>query len=144
MKEATAQKNTLLKNAQANAESNFFKRVFFSPTQENFFPSLPFLLNLFFHRTGFVRNRTDITSYVNHFGQSVCKLNTTTLRTDRRATDNKGFKKLAVQWLIEHLCFVLSVVLVDSFVLRNRQLLKPPKRYTHPRAAERAGAPPRT
>jgi len=28
------QKNTLLKNAQANCESNFFKRVFFSPTQE--------------------------------------------------------------------------------------------------------------
>ena len=35
---ATAQKNTLLKNAQANAEGNFFKRVFFSPTQEEIFP----------------------------------------------------------------------------------------------------------
>jgi len=30
----THEKNTLFKNAQANAESNFFKRVFFSPTQE--------------------------------------------------------------------------------------------------------------
>jgi spore germination protein YaaH len=39
--------------------------------------------------------------------------------------DNSGFKKLAVQWLNEHLCFVSSVVLADSFVLRNRQLLKP-------------------
>jgi hypothetical protein len=26
-------------------------------------------------------------------------------------TDNSGFKKLAVQWLIEHLCFVSSAVL---------------------------------
>jgi hypothetical protein len=49
-------------------------------------------------------------------------------RTEAR-TDNSGFKKLAVQWLIEHLCFVSSSVLADSFVLRNRQLLKPAKRY---------------
>ena len=47
----------------------------------------------------------------------------------RRAAANSGFKKLAVQWLIEHLCFVSSGVLADSFVLRNRQLLKPAKRY---------------
>jgi hypothetical protein len=47
-------------------------------------------------------------------------------------TDNSGFKKLAVQWLIEHLCFVSSSVLADSFVLRNRQLLKPAKRYMIP------------
>ena len=31
------QKNTLLKNAQANAASNFFKRVFFSPPREEFY-----------------------------------------------------------------------------------------------------------
>jgi hypothetical protein len=47
----------------------------------------------------------------------------------RRAACNSGFKKLAVQWLDEHLCFVSSAVLADSFVLRNRQLLKPAKRY---------------
>lgn len=52
----------------------------------------------------------------------------TLLRTDRRAADNSGFKKLAAQWLIEHLCFVSSVVLADSFVPRNRQLLKPANR----------------
>lgn len=54
-KKATAQKNTLLKNAQANAESNFFKRVFFSPPQEEiqiiFFPTLRFFNYLFFQRT---------------------------------------------------------------------------------------------
>ena len=43
-------------------------------------------------------------------------------------TANSGFKKLAVQWLNEVLCFVSDVVLADSFVLRNRQLLKPTKR----------------
>jgi hypothetical protein len=53
--------------------------------------------------------------------------------SDRResTTGNSGFKKLAVQWLNEHLCFVSSVVLADSFVLRNRQLLKPAKRYQY-------------
>ena len=61
-----------------------------------------------------------------HGGQ--CKLDTTTLRTERKAADNSGFKKLAVQWLIEALCFVSSFVVADSFRLRNRQLLKPAKR----------------
>jgi len=36
---------------------------------------------------------------------------------------NSTYKKLAVQWLNEALCFVSSVVLADSLVLRNRQLL---------------------
>jgi len=43
-------------------------------------------------------------------------------------TDNKGLAKVAVQWLIEHLCFVSSAVLVDSFVLRIRHLRQAPKR----------------
>ena len=50
--------------------------------------------------------------------------------TEKEArTGNSGFKKLAVQWLIEHLCFVSSSVVADSFVLRYRQLLKPTNRY---------------
>jgi hypothetical protein len=44
---------------------------------------------------------------------------------DRRATDNSRFKKLAVQWLIEHLRFVSSAVVADSFRPRNRQLPSP-------------------
>ena len=82
------QKNTLLKNAQANAKGNFFKRVFFSPTQEEFFPPL-FFLFFFRYRTGSVLNLTDIASNVNLFGQSACKLDTTPLRTDRRASGNR-------------------------------------------------------
>jgi hypothetical protein len=36
---------------------------------------------------------------------------------------NSTYKKLAVQCLNEALCFVSSLVLADSFRLRNRQLL---------------------
>ncbi len=46
---------------------------------------------------------------------------------------NSGFKKLAVQWLNEVLCFVSSSVVADSLVLRNRQLLKPAKRSSNRR-----------
>lgn len=74
--------------AQINIESKACKRVFFSSTQENFFPSLPFLLNLFSKRKGFVSNLTDSVPNVNLFRQSVCGLDTTHLRTGRRASGN--------------------------------------------------------
>jgi hypothetical protein len=49
---------------------------------------------------------------------------------DREArTANSTYKKLAVQWLNEVLCFVSSSVVADSFRLRNRQLLVAAKRY---------------
>ena len=41
---------------------------------------------------------------------------------------NSTYKKLAVQWLNEVLCFVSSSMVSDSFVLRNRQLLVAAKR----------------
>jgi hypothetical protein len=44
------------------------------------------------------------------------------------AAANSTYKKLAVQWLNEALCFVSSSVLADSLVLRNRQLLVAAKR----------------
>jgi hypothetical protein len=47
----------------------------------------------------------------------------------RKTTANSTYKKLAVQWLNEALCFVSSSVLADSLVLRNRQLLVAAKRY---------------
>jgi hypothetical protein len=43
---------------------------------------------------------------------------------------NSTYKKLAVQWLNEVLCFVSSSVVADSFVLRNRQLLVAANRYS--------------
>ncbi len=47
---------------------------------------------------------------------------------NKQRTANSTYKKLAVQWLIEALCFVSSLVVTDSFVLRNRQLLVAAKR----------------
>ena len=48
---------------------------------------------------------------------------------DRRAACNSTYKKLAVQWLNEALCFVSSSLVADSFRLRNRQLLVAAIRY---------------
>jgi len=51
-------------------------------------------------------------------------------RHDRRTpTGNSTYKKLAVQWLNEALCFLSSLVVADSLVLRNRQLLVAANRY---------------
>ena len=103
-------------------KTNFFKRVFFSAAQEEFFLPL-FILFFFRHRTDFVLNWTDRVSNVNRFGQSVYKLDTIPLQTDRRASGNSTYKKLAVQ------CSADSFVVAESFVLRinicgiNRQLL---------------------
>jgi hypothetical protein len=47
----------------------------------------------------------------------------------KRAGYNSTYKKLAVRWLIESLCFVSSSVLADSLMLRNRQLLVAANRY---------------
>jgi hypothetical protein len=46
----------------------------------------------------------------------------------KSTTLNSTYKKLAVQWLNEALFFVSSSVVVDSFRLRNRQLLVAAKR----------------
>ena len=48
--------------------------------------------------------------------------------TERSPAHNSTYKKLAVQWLNEALCFVSSSVLADSLSLRNRQLLVAAKR----------------
>jgi hypothetical protein len=42
---------------------------------------------------------------------------------DRRPAGNSGFAKKRVQWLIEHSTSHQILWYVDSFVLRNRQLL---------------------
>jgi hypothetical protein len=47
----------------------------------------------------------------------------------RKTAYNSTYKKLAVQWLNEALCFVSSFVVADRFVLRNRQHLVAAKRW---------------
>jgi hypothetical protein len=51
------------------------------------------------------------------------------LTRERATSANSTYKKLAVQWLNKHLCFVASSVLADSFRLRNRQLLVAANRW---------------
>jgi len=70
-----------------------------------------------------MQTMTETTLNIIPFGQSMCKLDTSSLRPDRRASGNSTYNKLAVQWLNEVLCFVSSFVVADSFRLRNRQLL---------------------
>ena len=119
----THKKNTLLKNAQANAASNFFKRVFFSPPQEKFLPTPLFLIQLFSQRTGFVLNQTDIALNVNRFYKPFCKLGTTHLRADRRATANKGFAIAGVPCPPERICSIRACS-ADSFVQGGSSVLR--------------------
>jgi hypothetical protein len=70
------QKSVLFANPNRNS-------IFFSPTLRCF--------NFFSQRT--VLNRTDTASIVGDSGQSVCKLDTTHLRADRRATANMNCVK---------------------------------------------------
>jgi hypothetical protein len=53
---------------------------------------------------------------------------TSLLRQPETPAANCTYKKLAFQWLNQHLCFVSSSIPADSFVLRNRQLLVGVKR----------------
>jgi hypothetical protein len=48
--------------------------------------------------------------------------------TEIKTAYNSTYKKLAVQWLDEALCFVSNSMVADSLVLRNRQLLVAAKR----------------
>ena len=50
------------------------------------------------------------------------------MTVDRRPAYNSTYKKLAVQWLNEVQFFNQTFVQIDSFVLRNRQLLIAAKR----------------
>jgi len=53
----------------------------------------------------------------------------TDFKTNSLPAANSTYKKLAVQWLNEALCFVSNSVLADSLVFRNRQLLVAANRY---------------
>jgi len=47
----------------------------------------------------------------------------------RKTTANSSYKKVAVQWLNEVLCFVSGSVLADGLVLRNPLLRQAPTSY---------------
>jgi hypothetical protein len=122
-------KNTLLQASQRNCTSQSLQESIFSPTQEKLknknFPTLK-INKTSFQRT--VQTLTDTTLNVNRIRQSGCKLDNSTLRTDRRASGNSGFAKKRVQWLIEHPTSHQLLCYVDSFELRNPLLRKAAKR----------------
>jgi hypothetical protein len=93
----THKKNTLLKNAEANAEGNFFKRVFFSPTQKRnskiFFPTLQKKIRTP-QRTVQTCNFTAMN--VNRFEQSVCELQTVVLRANSKPAANIRLKEITL------------------------------------------------
>jgi len=66
--------------------------------------------------------------------QSVCLSNRTTKTTDKQVdekehrSDNSGFAKKRVQWLIEHSTSHQLLCYIDSFELRNPLLRKAAKR----------------
>jgi hypothetical protein len=83
------------------------------------------------------KNVEDLMSrgYATQTWQRVCLSNRTTKTTDKRAdeeehrTDNSGFAKKRVQWLIEHSTSHQLLWYIDRFVLRNPLLRKAAKRY---------------
>jgi hypothetical protein len=62
------------------------------------------------------------------FKQNLCRYQPTLPFRHGLAAHNSTYKKLAVQWLNEALCFYSSAVLVDSFMLRNLPQRQAPKR----------------
>jgi len=54
---------------------------------------------------------------------------TKTERMTRKTGHNSTYKKLAVQWLNEALCFVSSFMVADSLVLLSPLLRQAPNRY---------------
>jgi hypothetical protein len=98
-----------LKAAQANAEPKLLKELTKPTQKKKKFLKMP-------HRTTVRQMRTRKIGHKNHYRQE-------------STGGNSTYKKLAVQWLNEALCFVSSSVLADSFRLRNRQLLVAANRY---------------
>jgi len=111
---SSPQKNTLLKVAQANAENKTCKSVFFSPTQEKLKNKKSPTLQK--NKTSFqctLQTLADIASIINIFGQSMHKLGTTHIRTDRGASGNTGLAKVVVSYSAD------TFVVNQSLVLRN-------------------------
>jgi len=124
------QKNTLLKNAQATAASNFFKRVFFSPAHEEFYYFFPTLRYFNFFAIAQCLTRQFSIPNRNRFeDRFVQTFNITHLRTDRRASGNSTYKKLAVQCSADTFVVNQTMVLRIKFCGENCQLLVAANRY---------------
>jgi hypothetical protein len=111
--------HTLPSRTSRHTSQNLAKSVLF-PTQKEiqFFFSFPL------EKIKTPDTQTDTTKTV-----KLNKDNGLQPRWTRTPAPNSTYKKLAVQWLNEVQFFNQTFVQVDSFVLRNRQLLIAAKRY---------------
>ena len=127
---ATLKKNTLLQAAAINAETKACKRVFFSAIQENFFPSLPFLMNLFSPTHGLSLKPTVTTFNVNSFvDKFVLNLNGHSYRTDSRASGNKGLPKAGVTSIYDSFVLNRTLVFQMNGSAEMPRLRQAPNRY---------------
>ena len=119
MKLLRTKAHTLPSRTSRHSSQNLAKSVLF-PTQEEiqFFFSLPSEKI----KTPDTQTNPTKTAKLN-------KDNGLQTRWTRTPAGNSTYKKLAVQWLNEVQFFNQTFVQVDSFVLRNRQLLIAAKRY---------------
>ena len=110
--------HTLPSRTSRHTSQNLAKSVLF-PTQKE----IHFFFSLSLEKIKTPATQTDTTKTV--------KLNNDNglqTRTTRTPAPNSTYKKLAVQWLNEVQFFNQTLMQVDSFVLRNRQLLIAAKR----------------
>ncbi len=124
-RKAHTQKNTLLKNAKANAEGNFFKRVFFSPTQEEFYFFSPTLRCFIFFSTA--QPTTD-----KHFDSSVQTINrqgNLTRKTERQQV-TAPWQKSGFSGYINICASNKHLRWLDSFVLLSPLLRQAANRQT--------------
>jgi hypothetical protein len=108
---------------QANTQAKACQRVCLSNAEKK-------KLKIFFPSKNFKNANTQTDTKT--FGQLVTKLNIDKdckTRATRTPGHNSTYKKLAAQWLNEVQFFNQNFVQIDSFVLRNRQLLIAANRY---------------
>ena len=124
---ALTQKNTLLQVATSQPTKQSLQESIFSSTQEKLknkkFPTLQKNKTSPTHGA----NLTVTASNVNRFGQSVCKLDTTNQRPDRRASGNKVLPKAGVT------CFYDTFVLNQTFVFQIKSSAKTPRLRQYPK-----------
>ena len=114
----------ICKPLQAHPQTKVCKRASTSPTRKKLFFKISFPSKIFKTATH-SRHKTNPTMTAK---PTVDKDDSNS--TDRTPAGNSTYKKLAVQWLNEVQFFNQTFVQVDSFVLRNRQLLIAAKRCT--------------
>jgi len=119
MKLLRTKAHTLPSRTSRHSSQNLPKSVLF-PTQEE----IPFFFSLPSEKIKTPDTQTNPTKTA-----KLNKDNGLQTRWTRTPAGNSTYKKLAVQWLNEVQFFNQAFVQVDSFVLRNRQLLIAAKRY---------------